>query len=355
MPSHAQIYRRHFGTYRRCGNKHQPETDTLKEYHIPNNFIFIAVDIFSYTMKNFPAFFVALLLLSGCKKQFLGPLSTPWSISNGVLGHRLTITCSPKFAGAIYSLNWNGKEFLNAADHGRELQSAVTFDGFGECFNPTEAGSAADATADTSTSRLLSFSTDSTLIKSSAQMAFWTGVGQGYPAGCGITNIDVAQNTTNLSSDILTKRVTIGFSGISNAIAYQVTFHVAEHHSSAIFESLTGYLTQDFSAFWTFDPATGSLAQLSYGPGEQDKPIIFSTPAKNFAMGIYSPGLPEESFPGLGYGRYSYLTQFTTKWSAFYHMGDTPAGDYTFQLYVVIGSLTQVAEGMTSVYKTLHP
>ena len=144
-------------------------------------------------------------------------------------------------------------------------------------------------------------------------MAFWTSVGQPYPAGCGITNIQVAQNTTNLSNHILTKRVSIGFSGIPNVIAYQVTFHVAEHHSSAIFESLTGYLTRDFSRFWTFDPATGSLASLSYGPGEQDKPIIFSTPAQNYAMGIYSPGLPEPSFPGLGYARYSYLSQFTVQ------------------------------------------
>src|SRR5476651_1767094 len=99
-------------------------------------------------MKNLAAFFIALLLLSSCKKQIQGPLSTPWSISNDVLGHRLIISCSPKFAGAIYSLNWNGKEFLNSGDHGRELQSAATFYDFGECFNPTEAGSAADATAD---------------------------------------------------------------------------------------------------------------------------------------------------------------------------------------------------------------
>ena len=306
-------------------------------------------------MKNFPALFIALVLFSSCKKEFLGPLATPWSISNGVLGHRLIISCSPKFAGAIYSMNWNGKEFLNSGDHGRELQSAATFDGLGECFNPTEAGSAADATADTSTSRLLSFSTDSNQIKSSAQMAFWTSVGQPYPAGCGITNIQVAQNTTNLSNHILTKRVTIGFLGIPNVIAYQVTFHVAEHHSSAIFESLTGYLTQSFSVFWTFDPATGSLAPLSYGPGEQDKPIIFSTTSQNYAMGIYSPGLPEPSFPGLGYARYSYLSQFTAKWSAFYHMGDTPAGDYTFQLYVVVGALADVKGGMRAVYKILHP
>ena len=307
-------------------------------------------------MKNLAALLISLLLFSTCKKQqLLGPIATQWSISNDVLGHRLIITSSPKYAGAIYSLNWNGKEFLNSGDHGRELQSAATFDNFGECFNPTEAGSAADATSDTTTSKLLSFSTDSNQIKSSAQMAFWTAVGQGYPAGCGMTDIKVAQNPTNLSNHILSKQVSIGFSGIPNVINYKVTFHVAEHHSSAIFESLTGYLTQDFSVFHTFDPATGTLAPLSYGPGEQDKPIIFSTTNSNYAMGIYSPGLPEPSFPNVGYGRYAYLSQYTTKWSAFYHVGDTPVGNYSFQLYVVVGTLSQVTEGMMSVYKVLHP
>jgi hypothetical protein len=308
-----------------------------------------------YFMKNALIFFVVLLLFADCKKQPILPYSTQWSISDNVLGHRLTITCSPKYAGAIYSLNWNGKEFLNSGDHGRELQSAATFDGLGECFNPTEAGSAFDATSDSTTSKLLTFSTDSNKIKSSDQMAFWTSVGQGYPAGCGVdTNIKVAQNPTNLSNHILTKQVTIGFGGISNVIDYVVTFHVAEHHSSAIFESLTGYMTQEFTSFWTFEPAAKSLAALSYGPGEQDKPIIFSTRDESHAMGIYTPGLPEASFPGVGYGRYSYLSQYTMKWSTFFHVNDTPIGDYTFHLYVVVGRLSDVTSGMVSLYKKLH-
>src|ERR1700761_7197172 len=111
--------------------------------------------------RNTIALFIAIIFLSTCKKQApITPLSTQWSISNGVLGHRLTLTSSAKYAGAIYSLKWNGVEFLNSGDHGRELQSAATFDGLGECYNPTEAGSSLDATRDTSTSKLLSFSTN---------------------------------------------------------------------------------------------------------------------------------------------------------------------------------------------------
>ncbi|MDB5036802.1 MAG: hypothetical protein JWQ35_330 [Bacteriovoracaceae bacterium] len=62
------------------------------------------------------------------------------SISGTVFGLPMTIRTSNQFAGAIYSLTWAGKEFINHDDHGRELQSAISFDGYGECLNPTEAG-----------------------------------------------------------------------------------------------------------------------------------------------------------------------------------------------------------------------
>ena len=272
-----------------------------------------------------------------------------------VLGHQLTLSSSARFAGAISSLTWNGKEFINTDDHGRELQSASSFDGLGECFNPTEAGSMADDTGATSTSKLLEFKTMGNQLRSSTQMAFWTSANEAYPIGCGVdTSIKVAQNTTNLSNHILTKQVTIGFAGIANVIEFLVTFHVPEHHSSAVFESLTGYLTRDFSTFWTFDPSTRTLRRLSAGPGEQGTPIIFSTASQQYAMGIYSPDLPQSTFPTAGYGRFNFFSQNTMKWNAVFRTGDTPAGDYHFRLYVVVGSLQDVKEGMTSVYHKFY-
>lgn len=43
-------------------------------------------------------------------------------------------------AGAICSLTWRRKQFIDDYDHGCQLQSAVSFDGRGESENPTEAG-----------------------------------------------------------------------------------------------------------------------------------------------------------------------------------------------------------------------
>ncbi len=209
---------------------------------------------------------------------------------------------------------------------------------------------------DTSTSKLLYFIANGNQIISSVQMAFWTRINQPYPAGCGIdTNFKVAQNRTNLSNHILTKHVTIGYSGIANAIEYFVTFHVAEHHTSATFEILTGYLTKDFSSFWTFDPAKQLLTSLSIGQGEQNIPVILSTTDSQYAMGIYCPDLPQLTWSKLGYGRWNFASQNTMKWNAVFRKYDTPAGDYNFRLYLLIGSLSDVTTGMTSVYKKFHP
>lgn len=272
-------------------------------------------------------------------------------ISAPVLGSNLIITTTKRLAGAIGSLTWNGKEFINADDHGRELQSASSFDGFGECYNPTEAGSAPDGGGNTSTSQVLGLKASGNQLATTSQMAFWLKANQSYPNGCGgNAAIKVAQNKTDISNHTLSKQVTIGYKGISNAIEYLVTFHVPEHHNAAVFEALTGYMGRDFSSFWTFNPESGVLNTLSNGPGEQNIPVILSTPDRNYAMGIFAPAHPD--FPNIGYGRFNFYDQNTMKWNAVFRRGDTPAGDYSFRLYVIVGNLDQVQQGMLQVYQS---
>src|SRR5690242_16936202 len=76
------------------------------------------------------------------------------TISGKFQNSEIVVGASKRFAGAIDSLTWNGREFINAYDHGRELQSAVQFNGAVECLNPTEAGSLDDDRGATSTSQL---------------------------------------------------------------------------------------------------------------------------------------------------------------------------------------------------------
>ncbi len=58
-----------------------------------------------------------------------------WTVANPAAG--LFLGTSSRMSGGIDSVVWGSKEFINAWDHGRELQLAVT-SLYGECFNPTE-------------------------------------------------------------------------------------------------------------------------------------------------------------------------------------------------------------------------
>lgn len=78
-----------------------------------------------------------------------------WTISNN---KDLFVSASRRMGGAIDSVVWNNREFINAWDHGRELQMAVNTVPFGECFNPTEAGGATDASGPGTTTKIISAS-----------------------------------------------------------------------------------------------------------------------------------------------------------------------------------------------------
>ena len=71
-----------------------------------------------------------------------------WTVrsSNKVDGSYVYVSCSKRQGGAVDSLVWKDKEFINNWDHGRQLQMAMSVEGYGECWNPTEAGGKSDGT-----------------------------------------------------------------------------------------------------------------------------------------------------------------------------------------------------------------
>lgn len=275
-----------------------------------------------------------------------------YQITGSVFGQSITIGTSDQFAGAIDSVIWGGKEFINRDDHGRQLQSASSYDGFGECLNPTEAGSGPDGKKPTSSSRLLGINTANNILRTTTQMAYWTAPGQAYPAGCGSRpEFKKAQNKTVVSQDLLSKEVRIGWQGLENVLEYLVSFKVNEPHSTATFEALTGYLTRDFTSFWTLDTMTGLLNPLSVGPGEQAKVVILSTPDQKFAMGVYSPELPQPQWGDAGYGRFAFPASNTMKWNAVFRQNNIAAGTYCFRLYVALGNLQQVQQSLMATHR----
>ncbi len=262
----------------------------------------------------------------------ISAMAGPWPI--------VIRTCAHD-AGAICSLTWRGKEFINDYDHGRQLQSASSFDGLGEWFNPTEAGAEVPYNGinpSPSSSVLQGMWTSGNVLATQTKMAFWRPV-----------------SGSAQSNHILNKQVTIGAFGLAHVIQYSTQYTIPgnESHAHGVFEVVTGYMPPEFSRFYTFDVKNGAtnLVPLGDGPGEQELPVIFSTPDEGWAMGIYSPGTPQASFRGLGYGRWRFGD--VVKWNNVYRVNN-PSGVYHFQSYVIVGSLENVKISMQQLHSIVH-
>ena len=93
-----------------------------------------------------------------CMDQIVNHAAKLRFMSGGQTNVPLVIRTTARLAGAIDSVRWDGVEFIDSHDHGRQLQSAINADVDGvfhaECYNPTEAGSVVDALGPKTTSRL---------------------------------------------------------------------------------------------------------------------------------------------------------------------------------------------------------
>jgi len=124
----------------------------------------------------------------------------------------IAIATAARFGGAIASLRWNNKEFVDIQDHGREIQTAWQGDNAGECFNPTEAGSAKDGIGLDTTSNVVSLAVTRQSITTVSHPAFWLQPGQAGascefdPARSSLWAGGNALNRTAVSSSTLKKK-----------------------------------------------------------------------------------------------------------------------------------------------------
>lgn len=251
----------------------------------------------------------------------------------------IVITTTSRVAGAVHSLRWRGKEFIDSTDHGRQLQSALNLDAgspiTNETYNPTEAGSRLDGTGNTSSSQLLSIESGSDWLRTNTRLAFWLAPGE-YSAA------HLAKNTSVISNWCITKEIKIGAMKRPHLIAYNVVFgnQVSESYRSGVFESLTGYMPAEFSVFFRFDVKTFELKPLSDGPGEQEEPIVFSTPKGDFAMGVYVPKREASStLPSNRYGRWRFAAEKVVKWNCVTRLYNADGGTQLhFLHYLAVGT-----------------
>ena len=264
----------------------------------------------------------------------------------------IVLTTTARLAGAIHSLTWNGREFINSTDHGRQLQSASSFDNSAtanaETFNPTEAGSRRDGAGPHSTSKLLELRSTGNELFTRTQMAFWLAPGE-RSAG------QLARNPNTLSHHLLTKRVRLGTARFAQMLDYRVTFTIpaGEPHRTAQFEALTGYMPAEFERFWQFNPTTRKLEPLTDGPGEIPRPVVLATANGSHAMGIFAPPQPRPNQAAPSYGRWRFGPEKVVKWNCVFRLraaDPLPAGDYEYQLRVPLGTLAEVETMLAALH-----
>lgn len=268
----------------------------------------------------------------------------------------IVIKTTSRLAGAIDSLQWKGKEFIDSTDHGRQLQSASNFDAGSavtdETFNPTEAGSRSDGAGPTSTSRLLHLVAKENRLESVSQMAFWLAPGER-------SGKNLAKNVAPLSNHLLTKRVAIGWRDQPGVVSYDVVFTLPndEKHLVGTFEALTGYMPAEFSEFWTFDSKERNLAPLDDGPGEQSRPVVLSVRDKTHAMGVYAPPQAALGMTGPTYGRFRFVPEKVVKWNCVFRVqSERPLapGGYPFRIFVCVGDLETVRLQLTKLHEVFE-
>lgn len=265
----------------------------------------------------------------------------------------IVVTTTRRLAGAIHSVRWNGKEFIDSFDHGRQLQSAASFDCaqpgefWAERYNPTEAGSRRDGVGDLSSSRLLRLRAEGRELETTVRMAYWLAPDEESSGRR-------ARNTEVLSRHQVTKQVRIGYRDLPHVLDYRVTFTVpdGERHHYAQFEALTGYMPPEFSRFYRFERRTGELLPLDDGPGEQADPVVLATEDGSHAMGVFSPDQPSRGYEHAGYGRFRFAAEKVVKWNCVFRVRDAAGirpGDYRFRMFVPVGTLADVRKSLQSL------
>lgn len=269
--------------------------------------------------------FIASLLIACTAVAQVG------SISSMTANGPLVLSTFDYTAGAFCSVKWNGLEFIDANDHGRCLQSAMSVDWLGEGYNPTEAGSSPDGNLPRpSSSKVLNYVIGPSTMASETQMAFYRDV-----------------NGVKLSNFIHRKWVQVGVPGRPNVVRYQVAFEIpanARHHT-AQFEWLTAYLTPTMNKFYKMNPLSGGLSELSDGPGEQEWPVIFSNASGTHAVGV----MALKPLVRGGYGRWRpeamRCAQMCTKWNVVSRY-EYPAGTYRMTMVLSFNSLSGVVQDL---------
>jgi alpha-tubulin suppressor-like RCC1 family protein len=273
-------------------------------------------------------------------------------ISASVFGHPLTISTSTQYAGAVTSFYWNGKEFVDNYDHGRQFQTAASFFNRYECYNPNEAGSHYDGQGPTSSSQLLWLTKHSNVsLESQTRPAFFRLYNDG-DAACGDrSQWEPAPPLSGQPSNYqVHKKITIGYAGIQNVVEYLTDLWIPEAVTSVHVSSLEAIMPYEFLPLWNYDVISKTFRRI-WNPGGEDEFVKMRAAGDGHALAFYSPDLLQP-YDGTGF-RWSSGPVFGG-WASIGGLHRRPVfngpGYLNFRQYLVLGSKDQVKSGLDSLH-----
>jgi hypothetical protein len=277
----------------------------------------------------------------------------------------VTVESNKAAGGVTWRWFWNGMQFENHFAYGSQIQAAFYF-GTGPNLNPNEAGNGyypagLDAGRGSPTTRFEN--QDNTQITRAVPLNWDPAVFGG--------DLD---HPVIWDSLILGKDLTLNFNNMGPVARYSthLTLPAATLGTLAI---PTGYLRGNFNRFWTYDAQSQRLTEvtsevpngcangnLTFAFYPNYGGVIISDATTDYAMGVYGVSTASGG-PVSFFGLYSYpcaigetaedVFNFNV-WAAVRGNGDIlfPAGDSSYNTYVITESLPNVTTLMDDLYHT---
>jgi hypothetical protein len=284
----------------------------------------------------------------------------------------VTVRSNASAGGSVWSWVWNGIEFINTFDFGREMQSSL-FPGDTKNSNPTEAGDAFSRRADRRGSPLYSLSNRANTQSSRAIPLEFNPQNFGGSPGHPVVWKDVTMG----------KGLTLNFKNLGPVGQYStyIKLDIPKSLPKAQVEIPSIYVPGKFNVYWTYDAAKQTLTPVSaqVPDGCATKPpkgytyktfgfggVIVSDGtdvSTAHAMAIYGVNRSEggsvnyftlwsltkvtecKQKPGTGPGDFS-----TSKLAAVYGPDTVSTGENTYRTWVMTGSINNVTSYMRSLY-----
>jgi hypothetical protein len=249
----------------------------------------------------------------------------------------VTVNADLSWGGVIYELWWNGKQFVNHNDCGREIQTALFKPGLGDIeFGPTEAGDRMFQGSPVAEMRV-------------TKRSLYT---RSFPLQWDPRSYGGGVNNPVLYGGEFDRRARFIMHPVYKIIRYTVGYKPAES-TNYFREWVTAYLNIDVSNRFFMDTAQAGLEEIPMPPDREyvtrsidEGAVITSSADLNHAIGFFTPSPAYISWYNFeGQESASDKTRKINLWDTDAYM---EAGVWQRRtVYLLIGSLNEVHDGIT--------